>query len=103
MSQVQKTAASVLSSFLSGEPYDRQRVAHLSQKLADMIKARVKEEHLVPRYKLVCYVLIAKNCGQGVQSTSRCVWAPETDSHAVASFTSKDLVATAVVFGLYYE
>ena len=101
--QVQKVAASILKSFLDGETYDQQNCARLAQKISDMIKTRVKEEHLFPRYKLVCHVLISKNNSQCMQTASRCLWNTETDTQAVASYSSKDLIATAAVFGLYYE
>ena len=100
--KVQKATTAILESFLSGEEYDAAKCARLTQQLCEVIKVRVREMNM-PRYKIVCYVLIGQDCGQSINNSSRCVWNTETDNFATATYKNGSLFAAASVYGLYFE
>ena len=54
--------------------------------ICETIKKRVKEECFIPRYKLVCQVVLGEMKDQGVRVTSRCLWDPDSDNYASAYF-----------------
>ena len=83
--QVQKVMESILSSYLVNETYEPRKCAHLAQSLTDVIKRRVKEMNL-PRYKIVCNVVIGQKQHQAVRCASRCLWNHNLDNSASASF-----------------
>ena len=100
--QVKKVVENILSSYLEGEAYDPRKCAHLAQSLTDVIKKRVKEMNL-PRYKIVCNVVIGQKQHQAIRCASRCLWNDNLDNSASASFENSTLFAMATVYGLYYE
>ena len=92
-----------VQSYLDGESYDARKCAHMALHLSDLIKGRIKDDLSLPRYKLVCTVVIGEASGQSVRCASRCVWHPETDGYASASFKNNAIFATATVFAAYFE
>lgn len=100
--EVQRVVEGILESFLCGEEYDPQTSARLSQQLCDVIKARVREMN-VPRYKLVCHVIIGANLNQCFLNSSRCIWNTDTDNCASATYKNATLFAVASVYAMYYE
>ena len=91
-----------MQSFLDGELYDAPKCAQLSKQIADVIKARVKELEM-KRHKLMCAVVIAQCGGQAIHHVSRCLWDPDADGQASATFKNNSLIASATVFAVYYE
>ena len=57
----------------------------------------------LPRYKLVSYVVIGENLGQGIRVASRCLWDATTDNYASINFKSDALFAAAMLFAAYCE
>ena len=67
------------------------------------IKAEVKAKGNIPRHKIVVQVVCGQNNAQGVRVASKCLWDKKHDNYATATFSTKDIHITAMVFGLYYE
>ena len=57
----------------------------------------------LPRYKLVSYVVVGENLGQGIRVASRCLWDATTDNYASINFKSDALFAAAMLFAAYCE
>ena len=94
---------SVLHYFLKeGAVYDPKKSAQMCRLIADEIKQRVKMCNF-PRYKIVAYVMIGQNTGQGIEYASRSVWDMENDNMATARFTNSNLFAIATCFATYFE
>ena len=100
--EVRKVAESALKSYLEGEVYEARKCAHLTQSLTDVIKNRVKEMNL-PRYKIVCNVVIGQKQRQAIRYASRCLWNHCLDTCAFASYENSTLFAMATVYGVYFE
>uniref|UniRef100_A0A4W4EBI1 Tctex1 domain containing 4 n=1 Tax=Electrophorus electricus TaxID=8005 RepID=A0A4W4EBI1_ELEEL len=75
---------------------------HLSQMLADLVRAQLKDTG-PPRYKLVCQVVVSQHGTQSMSLASRGLLTPEMDNHATAVFQNHSLFCVAVVYGIYYE
>lgn len=101
--RVEPIIEDVLRSYLDGESYNAHKCAQMSLRLSDLIKNRVKDDLNLPRYKLVCTVVIGESTGQSVRCASRCVWHQDTDGFASASFKNNSIFATATVFAIYFE
>ena len=102
-SQVKAIAQAILDAELAGKEYDEEEAKDMSCGLCEMIKAKVKEECNMPRYKIVVQVVIGEMKDQGVRVASRCLWDANTDNYASASFPTPSLGATAMVFGCYTD
>lgn len=100
--KVEKVVHGIIESFLEGETYEAKRCSHLAQNLTDVIKNRLKEMHM-PRYKIVCSVMIGQNADQCLRCSSRCLWNTDTDNYASATYKNNSLFAIANVYGLYFE
>ena len=100
--EVTRMMDSILESFLVDCDYEPNRCAKLAGDLSTLIKKRVAEVHL-PRYRLVCNVMIGEDKGQGLQIASRCLWNQNTDSFASTSYRSGKLFAVASLYGIYFE
>ena len=101
-SHVEKVIQGILRTYLEDQAYEPRKCALLAQTLTDIIKSRVKEMNM-PRYKLICNVIIGQKRHQGVRCTSRCLWNSHLDSSASATYENSTLFASATVYGLYYE
>ncbi|KAK6182630.1 hypothetical protein SNE40_010271 [Patella caerulea] len=100
--KVEQIIYSVLESSLKDKEYDAKRCPSLGTKMADQIKEHVKASGL-SRYKLVAYVTIVQNMGEGCQQASRCLWDPEVDNFATATFECKSFYAVGSLYAMYYE
>lgn len=83
--------------------YDDEMCKAWTVELCDKIKAEVKARGNIPRHKIVVQVVCGANHNQGVRVASKCLWDKKNDNYATATFSTKDLHITAMVFGLYYE
>ncbi|XP_072897790.1 dynein light chain Tctex-type protein 2B-like [Hemitrygon akajei] len=91
----------VLKEELTNKLYDPEAVPILTQKIAEMIKAQVKE-CAFERYKLVVQVVIGEQRGEGVKMAARCFWDADTDNFAQAVFMNDSLFCVAAAFGCYH-
>lgn len=101
-SRVEKALRSILESFLAAEEYQADKCSKMAQNLTEVIKERIKDMGFT-RYKLVCNVVIGQQANQGMQGASRCLWNPDFDTYATASYKNTSLFAMATVYGLYFE
>ncbi|XP_035699832.1 tctex1 domain-containing protein 1-B-like [Branchiostoma floridae] len=92
----------VLHQFLENETYRQENVGFLTRRLTENIKDRVKELNF-PRYKIVCHVYIGQSGNNSLEVASRCVWDPQNDNFATATFQNGSLFAVATVYGVYFE
>eukprot|EP01013_Petalomonas_cantuscygni_P019815 TRINITY_DN3782_c0_g2_i1.p2 TRINITY_DN3782_c0_g2~~TRINITY_DN3782_c0_g2_i1.p2 ORF type:complete len:137 (-),score=15.29 TRINITY_DN3782_c0_g2_i1:152-562(-) len=99
---VSQVMQQVLDDRLKDVRYDPEDAARLCKELARTIQERV-ETLGYDRYKLVSQVVMAEACGQGLRVASRCLWDPDVDNFASASYLNPTLVCTAVTFGCYWE
>ncbi|XP_051874759.1 dynein light chain Tctex-type protein 2B [Pristis pectinata] len=91
----------VLKEELTNKFYDPEEVPILTRKIAETIKAQVKE-CAFERYKLVVQVVIGEQRGEGVKMAARCFWDADTDNFAQAVYMNDSLFCVAAAFGCYH-
>ena len=57
-----------------------------SVQIAEQVKARIKQEMRIPRYKIVVQVIIGEMKDQGVRVASKCLWDADSDNYASYSY-----------------
>lgn len=77
-------------------------VGDLAMGLSDLIQGKVKELNM-PRYKIVCQVIIGQNHDQGLEIASRCLWDSQKDNCACVTYHNETLSAVVSVHGIYFE
>lgn len=92
----------ILGSSLDGVRYSAQDCPRLSCSLANLIKTRLQQLNM-PRFRLVCHVVIGQKLGQGFRCASRCLWQTETDGNASVTYENASLFAVATVYGIYFD
>ncbi|XP_072429411.1 dynein light chain Tctex-type 5 [Chiloscyllium punctatum] len=100
--KVQKVLEGTLSNYLANNSYNPVTSVQLVQSLTDHIRLKVKDIN-IPRYKLVCNVVLGQLNDQGILIVSRCLWDTLTDNYATATFKNTSLFAVATVYGIYFE
>ena len=93
----------VLTDRLKEKEYDANEAKIWCIDLANDIKSAVKDECNMPRYKIICQVVVGKNDGQGIRVASKCLWDNNNDNWASGHFKNQALFAIGMVFGCYYE
>ena len=83
--------------------YDQQMCSKLACELSESIKDEVKQKVDLPRRKLVSFVTIGEERGQGVRVVSRCIWNEKFDNYASSSYKNSSLFAVGVVFAVFSE
>ncbi|XP_064621633.1 dynein light chain Tctex-type 5-like [Lineus longissimus] len=91
-----------LAKFLDGVKYDPKRCGRLIKVIAEDIKSKIREMD-IPRFKVICYVVIGQAGGQGLEIGSRAVWDDMHDNHATATYDNPSIFAAATVYAIYYE
>lgn len=94
-SAVQPVILSVLEERLKDFEYDAEETPTLTREVAKAIQDKIKEMGY-ERYKFVTQVVIAEIFGQGVRVASRCLWDPDTDNFATATFSNVRLLSTTI-------
>ena len=80
--------------------WDEDECKDLSLTISDEIRAAVTKQDY-SRYKIIVQCTIGENKQQGVLITSRCLWEPNTDNYAAASFKNDQVWANVMVFCCY--
>lgn len=75
----------------------------LACELSERIKDDVKQKLKLPRRKLVSFVTIGSQKGQGARVASRCVWNEKADRYASSSYKNSTLFAVGMVFAVFLE
>merc|ERR1712194_16947 len=115
----------VLRTRLNGVVYHAEGINVLAKQVSDEIKERLRElttreEETAPaeqggggggtggggggldsRYKLVAQVFLLEQRGQGVRLGHRCLWDPDCDAYATASYQNEHIFAVATAYGIY--
>ena len=100
--QAEAVVKEVLEEKLTARPYDPKIGNDLATDMANAIKTRVKAL-LVPRFKVVSFVVVGQKENAAVQTASRCMLNPKLDKFAEYSLTVGGMYAMAVVYALYQE
>jgi len=92
---------------LKGRKYVATDCKWLAQDLSADLLERVKNDQRdagVRRYKFVAVVNIGSVSEYpDIQLSSRCLWVPNTDGFASASYSNDSLFAVATVYAAYFE
>ena len=99
---VEKLLSETLERFLKDKKYDKKSGPKQALLLSNALNMRMKDLKM-PRYKLVCHVIIGEGENADVGSVSRCLWDSSTDSFATASFSNGSIYAVATAYGVYFE
>eukprot|EP01063_Lacrimia_lanifica_P037436 TRINITY_DN7685_c0_g1_i1.p3 TRINITY_DN7685_c0_g1~~TRINITY_DN7685_c0_g1_i1.p3 ORF type:complete len:138 (+),score=67.22 TRINITY_DN7685_c0_g1_i1:70-483(+) len=99
---VENVMTSILHEKLKDKEYDPAEQGQLIKELCTEIQAAVKQMGY-ERYKIVIQVNITEAQGQGIRIASRCLWDPDQDNFAEATFKSQHLWCCALAFGCYWE
>ena len=95
---VQHTITNILTTHLKDYTYEKGSSAELTTTLSGLIKSEVKTLD-IPRYKLVCQVIINQKMGQAIHASSRCLWDEKLDNFACGVFVSDTVFAIGKVGG----
>lgn len=102
VTRTERILRETLESFLTGATYNHQDFRQLSQTLADVVRAKLKDVN-PPRYKLVCQVVMGQRGEQEVRVASRGLSNTATDTCASAAFQNCSIFTVAIVHAVYYE
>ncbi|XP_055886611.1 dynein light chain Tctex-type 5-like [Biomphalaria glabrata] len=100
--RVESIIGTVLKENLEGQTYQRHLMGNRCLLLSDIIKERVKKLNL-PRFKIVCVVLIGENKKQTVMISSRSLWNQSCDNFASCEYSKGNIYAVGMVFAVYQE
>ena len=100
--QVRRIISNVLSTNLSDQTYRGREVSSMVKFISSSIIGRVKLIN-IPRYKIVCNVILGQNNGQGCLMATRCMLDESIDSYACETFKNNSLFAIGIVHAMYYE
>jgi len=104
---MEKLIATALVEQLKGRKYVAADCKWLTQDLSADLLERVKNNQRdagVRRYKFVSVVNVGSVTEHpDIQLASRCLWVPNTDAFASASYSNDSLFAVATVYAVYFE
>merc|ERR1712004_891484 len=86
---------------LNGMTYNAEEATDLSKKVADSLKAKLKDLEY-DRYKFLVQVIVGEQRGEGCKMGARCFWDSDTDNYAQDIFMNDSLFCVAAVFGVFY-
>lgn len=102
MSIIEEMAEKILRDEIGGKKYTSFHAGEMACSISSKIKTKVKEMN-VPRFKIVCQVVITQAKEQGLEAASRCLWDASTDNFTAVTFQNNYIAATAMVYGVYFE
>ena len=90
----------VLTSYLAQfSEYDHSLFGRLGPLLSELIKVRV-EECVEGPCKIVSQVFIGAVVGEGIDAATQCLWTPNCDKYATASYGTQSIFAVGIVFAM---
>jgi len=90
----------VLTSYLAQfSEYDHGLFGRLGPLLSELIKVRV-EECVEGPCKIVSQVFIGAVVGEGIDAATQCLWTPNCDKYATASYGTQSIFAVGIVFAM---
>eukprot|EP00441_Pelagodinium_beii_P016340 CAMPEP_0197659034 /NCGR_PEP_ID=MMETSP1338-20131121/45927_1 /TAXON_ID=43686 ORGANISM="Pelagodinium beii, Strain RCC1491" /NCGR_SAMPLE_ID=MMETSP1338 /ASSEMBLY_ACC=CAM_ASM_000754 /LENGTH=128 /DNA_ID=CAMNT_0043235775 /DNA_START=96 /DNA_END=482 /DNA_ORIENTATION=- len=102
-SKVAAVIKNVMDSYLVDKEYQAEDAKIWTLDLSNEIKATVKQDVNIPRYKIIVQVVIGEQASQGVRVASKCLWDTSADNYASYTFENNSIFAVGMVFGCYYE
>ncbi|CAB3360437.1 Hypothetical predicted protein [Cloeon dipterum] len=100
--EIKRLVDELLEQTFSAEPFAPNALPGLAQRLATQLREKILEFDF-QRYKFVVVVHTMDKMNQGVSIESRPLWDCERDNHVTATFQTKQLLAVATVFAVYYD
>lgn len=90
----------VLTSYLAQfSEYNHSLFGRLGPLLSELIKVRV-EECIERPCKIVSQVYIGAVAGEGIDAATQCLWTPNCDKYATASYETQSIFAMGIVFAV---
>lgn len=90
----------VLTSYLAQfSEYNHSLFGRLGPLLSELIKVRVEECFERP-CKIVSQVYIGAVAGEGIDAATQCLWTPNCDKYATASYGTQSIFAMGIVFAV---
>merc|ERR1719471_2182076 len=78
-SEARRIAEEVTNEVLAGKSWLGEEETVWSVQIAEQVKARIKAELNIPRYKVVVQVTLGEVKNQGVRVASKCLWDADSD------------------------
>lgn len=100
--EVAREVYRIMEERLKGKEYIHAKAGYQACSLSTDIKDGIKKLNN-PRHRIICQVIITQAAGQGLESASRFLWDDKTDNHTSVVYKGKDLVAIAMIYGVYFE
>ena len=98
--QFRKIILDVLTSYLAQfSEYNHNLFGRLGPLLSELIKVRV-EECIEGPCKIVSQVYIGAVVGEGIDAATQCLWTPNCDKYATASYGTQSIFAMGIVFAV---
>lgn len=98
--QLRTIILDVLTSYLAQfSEYNHNLFGRLGPLLSELIKVRV-EECMEEKCKIVSQVYIGAVVGEGIDAATQCLWTPDCDKYATASYGTQCLFALGIVFAV---
>ncbi|XP_038201435.1 LOW QUALITY PROTEIN: dynein light chain Tctex-type protein 2B [Arvicola amphibius] len=92
----------VLKEELASAEYSPDEMPHLTKRLSEIIKDKLKELGY-DRIKWWCQVVIGEQRGEGVcNMAARCFWDADTDNYTHDVFMNDSLFCVVAAFGCFY-
>ena len=104
-SPVKTIIQDVIKSEFTSKTYDSVNMSKLCVLASDMIKEKVKKQIELPRFKIVCSVLVSERpeVATSLMVSSRCLWDHRYDNHVTVTVQKGSYVVVATVYALYAE
>lgn len=99
---VQELINQVLKFHLESKEYNTEEALSWSQAIADDVKAKIKDQCGLERYKIVVQAVIGEQRGGGAKMACRCLWDSDTDNYAQGVFSNQSLFCVTAAWGVYY-
>ncbi len=102
VSAAEEVISDQLNYHLTNHKYNQDTSAKMALTLSGLIKSEVKKLN-IPRYKIVCQVIINQRKGQAINVSSRGLMEEKFDNFASVSFTNDEIIAVGIVHGFYFN
>ena len=102
-SEARKVCEDVVMEVVGKQEWRGEEETVWSVQIAEKVKARIKSDLAIPRYKIVVQVTLGEMKNQGVRVASKCLWDADADNYASFSFRNESLWCCVMVFCCYTE
>eukprot|EP00439_Symbiodinium_sp_Y106_P052164 s3822_g6.t6 len=95
-SKVTAVIKNVMEGYLQDKEYAVEDAKAWTLDLSNEIKASVKQDLNIPRYKIIVQVVIGEQASQGIRVASKCLWDVNSDNWASYTFENQSLFAVGM-------